>query len=537
VERIWRVQITPLFSFAQGCDIIVLTNRGLDGGRNIMKSKGIVLIMSLMLLLTSCTVEPDIQDTTVAPDRNYVDVEVTYSEPTAQYAFKINMDSTETEAAKYFFESSIDGEEREACIEVTESVLSKQVLENVAPEIYIFSQDRYDHKRISDHKLYSSLQEWKSVEYITDVLLVAYGERAHYGTALGYANYLAKSYHWDSIDSRFSEPSVSDIFDLNYLCFDEDFASSHDVAAAKGIACDFVNLYIGQHGEQEFRQLLSCHSEAMEELAAYYTENGVSYAPSTISYGYGGKKYDYLAYSDYGTFYIGKDWVDMNAEYNPLITDGFLHSNYAETKAFFETNLKQMKQYQDLFNLDNYNNDLDIVFSNPISASKYSFYQTVIHRIYLYSVDSLMHEYIHSLTTTNTSMAMWKDEGFARYFSYYYDSYGMAFLNQDYNNAPDTPELKYVHEYLDTINRPIDMAKDYSELENIAVYSRSITDPNANYLAGSSFVQYLVKQYGEKAVIHSIYGNGDPLPKTYAELVKEWNEFIETNYATYSKYE
>ena len=147
-----------------------------------------------------------------------------------------------------------------------------------------------------------------------------------------------------------------------------------------------------------------------------------------------------------------------------------------------------------------------------------------------------MHEYIHSLTTTNTSMAMWKVEGFARYFSYYYDYYGMSFLNQDYNNSPNTPELKYIHEYLTKINRPIDMAKDYRELENVAVHYFGFTNPNENYLTGSSFVQYLVKQYGEEAVINSIYGNGDPLPKIYAELVKEWNEFIDTNYKNYSEY-
>ena len=80
------------------------------------------------------------------------------------------------------------------------------------------------------------------------------------------------------------------------------------------------------------------------------------------------------------------------------------------------------------------------------------------------------------------------------------------------------------------------MAKDYTELENIVVHSRSFTDPNKSYVTGSSFVQYLVKQYGEEAVISSIYGNGDPLPKTYAELVKEWNAYIEANYKNYSKY-
>lgn len=500
-------------------------------------NKKLLVIIPLLLLLTACTEDPGKEDTIVPPERNFVSTEITYSEPTAQYAFRVNMDSTETEFAKYFFEPTIDDKEREECIEATEKVLSNQTLENTIPEIYIFSQDRYDYKLISAHKLFSSLQEWKSAEYIVDVLLVAYEETAHYGTALGYANYLAKSYNWNSYDGKFSIPSVSDIMDLNYLCFDEAFATSDDVAAAKGIACAFVDAYINQYGEQALQQLLSTPSKSINALAAYYTENGVSYTPSTVQYGYGGKKYDYLVYSDYGTFYIGKDWVDMNAEYNPLITDGFLHSNYAETKAFFEINLTQMKQYQDLFNLDDYNNDLDIVFSNPISASKYSFYQTVIHRIYLYNIDSLMHEYIHSLTTTNTSMAMWKVEGFARYFSYYYDYYGMPFLNQDYNNSPNTPELKYIHEYLAAINRPIDMAKDYCELENVAVYYFGFTDPNANYLTGSSFVQYLVKQYGEEAVIHSIYGNGDPLPKTYTELVREWIEFIEGEYKGYSKYD
>ena len=497
-----------------------------------MSKKMFFVIISLMLLLTSCAVNPDTQDSI-----HYISTEITYSEPTAQYAFKLNMDSTETELAKFFFEPTIEYEERVACIEATEKVLSKQDLENAIPEIYIFSPDKYDYKLISNHKLYSSIQDWKSVEYITDVLLTAYGETAHYGTAFGYANYLAKSYNWSSYGGKFSKPSVADIMDLNYLCFDEGFATSGDVAAAKEIACAFVDAYINQHGEQALQQLLSTPSKSINALAAYYEDNGVSYTPSAVQYGYGGKKYDYLVYSDYGTFYIGTDWVDMCAEQNPLITDGFLHANYAETKAFFETNLKQMKQYQDLFALDNYNNELDIIFTKPQSASKYSFYQTVIHRIYLYNVDSLMHEYIHSLTTTNTSiMPSWKVEGFARYFSYYYDFYGIPFLNQDYNNTPNTPTTKYIHEYLAAINRPIDMAKDYCELENIAVYYFSFANPNANYVAGSSFVQYLVNQYGEEAVINSIYGNGDSLPKTYAELVKEWNEYIESKYAGYSKY-
>jgi len=501
-----------------------------------MKIKLMVLMISCMMLLTSCAVQPDTPATTVPPERSYVSADVTYSEPFAQFAFRINMDSVETESAKYFFESNIDASEREACIEATEKILSSQSPERLIPEIYIFSPDRYECKLISNHKLYCAVQAWDSVEYAADVLLTAYGETAHYGAAFGYANYLAKSLRWSSYEESFSCPSVIDIMDLNYLCFDKAFAASDDIAAAKGIACDFVEFFIRQHGEQTFQQLLSSHAKTTDALAAYYKENGVSYTPSAVQYGYGGKKYDYLVYSDYGTFYIANDWADLNAGYNPLISDGFLHSHYTDTKTFFETNLKQMKQYQDLFPLDGYNHDLDIVFTNPIDASKTSFYQSVNHRIYLYNVDSLMHEYIHSLTMPSASMANWQVEGFARYFSYYFDFYGMAFLNQDYNNTPNTPTAKYVHEYLAAIDRPIDMAKDYRELENAAVHYFGFTNPNENYLAGSSFVQYLVNQYGEDAVINSIYGNGDSLPKKYGELVQEWKEYIESEYTEYSKY-
>lgn len=80
------------------------------------------------------------------------------------------------------------------------------------------------------------------------------------------------------------------------------------------------------------------------------------------------------------------------------------------------------------------------------------------------------------------------------------------------------------------------MAVDFEKLENIAVYSRGYTSPNDSYVAGSSFVQYLVKAFGEQAVIDSIYGSGTPLPQSMSELVQLWQEYLQTNYSTYSLY-
>lgn len=494
-----------------------------------MKKKIFAIILLLSLCLTSCIIDPSAK-------RDYVSAKVLYSEPVDQYTFSIMMNSTETEFAKYFFEASIDNEERELCISATEKVLSSQESTDTIPEIYVFSQERYNSKYIRDHSLYCTIQNWNSAEYITDILLTAYGKSAHYGTVVGYSGYLANNFGWGNQEGKFSIPSSQEILDLNYLCFDNNFSSSNDVNIAKEVACDFVDTHIKNYGEKSVQKLLSSYSDALNALSSYYVDNGLTYAPSSVRYSYGGESFDYIVYSDCGTFYISNNWVDTNADYNPLISDGFLHSSYRDTKAFFETNIKQMKQYQDLFELSGYNNDLDIVFTKPLSASKYSFYQRGNHRIYVYNVDSLMHEYIHSLTSPTVSMENWQIEGFARYFSYYYDFYGIAFLNQDYNHTPNVEATKYVHEYLDIVNRPIDMAKDYAELENIAVYSRSYSDPNDSYVAGSSFVQYLVKLYGEKVVIDHIYGNRTSLPKNYDDLIKEWNDFIDTNYQGYSKY-
>lgn len=495
----------------------------------VMKHKFSIWCILLTILLVSCA------SASAARERSYGSADVTYSEPIANLGFRLNMDTAETEFAKYFFEPAVSAAERELCIESTDLLLSACSPEAAFPEIYIFSQERYACKYITDHRLYSSVQNWKSTEYAADVLLAAYGASTHYGAAYGYASYLTAC--TDQPASKFSQPTVDAIYDLNFLCFQEAFTSAEDIAAAKEIACDFAVSYIEQHNEQAFRQLLTSHFASGDALAAYYRENGVCYAPSPVQYGYGGKAYDYIVFSNYGTFYVEKDWADIHAACNPLVSDGFLHTNYADIKAFFEINLKQMKQYRELFKLNSDDYALDIVFSKPLNISKSSFYQSANHRIYLYNVDSFTHEYIHSLSQPSAKMPNWKAEGFARYFSYYYDLYGTAFLNYDYNNTPDIPQTKYIHEYLAAVGRPIDMAIDYREIENLAVYYFDFYDPNANYLAGSSFIQYLVKQYGEAAVVDFVCGDAVPLPKSYHELIKNWRTFIEETYSNYSKYQ
>ncbi len=194
-----------------------------------------------------------------------------------------------------------------------------------------------------------------------------------------------------------------------------------------------------------------------------------------------------------------------------------------------------MGKYQALFGFEAYKNDLRVYFSNNKRLSQYSFYQKQTHSIYLMNVDSLMHEYIHSITMENYSFdAEWSIEGLAIYFSYKYDYYGMAMLNF-YINMPSTSEqLLYVREYKEKIGRDINMEVDFTEIENLIVYSASLFDPN--YGAGCSFVAYLISQFGEKGTIDMIFSERGIEHSLYRELINSWVSYLKTNYSGYSKY-
>lgn len=481
------------------------------------------------------------EESTAAPC-SYTPQTLQYREADAQFALSREVLVTETAFARYHFDLLIDEAQRQRCMDATDQILAALVEQADKPDIYIFPRKIFSGVNIMGHTLYTAVADWNSVDYVTNVLLAASGEGSHYGLAFGAACLLCQQLGWES--SALSSPAVldaSDVLDLNLLCFDARFASESDIAAAQSLAREFAVAFSAAHGQEALQNLLFSSTTASgmvqlsQTLSDWYAEQGIVYSPTTLRFGYGGISYDYMVQSECAAFYIGTDWVDANRAVNPLVSEHFLHENYAQTKAFFECTVQQMGDYQALFALDSNTPSLTVLFPN--ASGQTSFYRTNTHTIHLFNVDSLMHETIHALTQPQTSQPLWQVEGFARFFSYYYDAYGLAFLNADYNAATFSAETQYLFEYKATLDRPIDIMTDFRALENVAVYSRGYTNPNASYVAGSSFVQYLVDLYGEDAVIQSIYGDGRELPASYNELVAGWNQRInESCEGYYSRY-
>ncbi len=515
--------------------------------------KGALLfaVVSMLAVFTACgsNENPDQKETQAAYE--YETDIIRYGEAAGAFTFRKDVERTQTDCAVYYFEASISEQERQECIAATDRALS--CIDGTLPEVEIavFTSETLDGTAVSDNRLYTAVQPWDSAEYLAGVLLAAYSEWGNYGLAYGYANHLRGEAGLDYREADgFWPMSSPEPYDLNLLCFDERFVSPEDAEAARNDACYFVNEYLSAHSEEEFLKLLSDSGtaegvgRANEELGAFYAENGADCSLTEIRYRYGGVTYDYAAACEYARFYLEKDWQEMHWEASEKISENFLHEDYAEVKAFYECNARQMGQYQEFFDFAGYNNDLPITLTNdfdmPLTMS--GIYYPDSHSIYVRSVLPLMHEYIHSVMFGNFNWeSLWKREGSARYFSYKYDDYFYQFYDDlvKYYEDDAEPAREVFSAIGSFFGRTPDIKTDFRVFDDMSAYIYGwCADPDMSYEAASSFVGYLVDQYGEKAVIEYICSEDEynaQWGKSYEELVQDWNEYIEENYSWYER--
>ncbi len=496
----------------------------------------VLLALTALFLTTACEEAVQIE---------YSSERKLYSEGYGGFSFYADMLYTASERAVYYFDEAISLEERVACMKATEEILAMAGATNL-PEICIYSPEQLADTFIDGVALYTCVQEWESPDYAARLLMAAYGKYINYGAAYGYADYICRQLGYE-LTSNNTYDSVlhgaEAVYDLTLPCFDAAIAGKDGREKAKAAAIGFISDCIETYGEAETQRLICCSGdEALLEqfnnaLALYYADCGIEHQLTDILYAYGGSTYSYIALTNEAIFLVEKTWQDINAENNPAIYKDFMRSNYADIRKFIETNSQQMRDYQTLFDVFP-DEPVSVIFSNASHGSAYSFYQASANTIYLKNVDSLMHEYIHSLSVDLARSEDWAIEGFARYFSYKYDYYGIAFLNADYNSPGNSRNTLYVREYLERIGRPIDMAIDFAEIEAIAIYSRGAYQPNGSYAAGSSFVGYLVASYGEQAVIDYVLQRVEEShieELTLVEHIAAWRQQIEEEYSDYSK--
>ena len=486
------------------------------------------------------------EESTAAIERTYEKESVLYSEPMG-LSFQKDLEKTRTDYAAYYFEATVSEEERNACIESTDRMLS--CIDATLPvfEVVVLEPKESYGVAVTANRLFLPVQQWDSVDYLAKVLLSGYGEWGNYGLAYGYADYIYRKAGLEgegiSVEEgdgdSFLPMSAPELYDLNLLCFEERFGSAEDVEAAKNNARLFVREYLSSHSEEEFLELLASSGTledaagAGEALEGFYAENRVECSLSSIRYQYGGLTLDYAAACKYACFHVARDWQDRCWELLPMVSENYLHEDYGEVRGFFEHSESQMGQYQELFGFDSYDNSFVVRIENSNDRAHEGMYFGGMHMAWVSSVRVLAHEYIHSLMFGHCRdwQTEWKVEGVAQYFDCKYNVYEHSSINEYINNEyiHNEGREEWIREYIGIIGRPIDAQTDFQDYQDYYVYYHGIKNPNFND-SGSSFVGYLVEQYGEQAVIAYVLSDNEynaVWDKSYDELVQDWNQYIE----------
>ena len=564
--------------------------------KNNKKNERTIKIMAVIftvLLLSACQKQVDIKldistentmQEFVWENQDYSGLEYNsslyiYPDEYKLHSITTNMETATVGNRTYGFEKAIPKEERKACIEATEIILARVGYDD-ALNIYVYTDELgggsyyidQSKKNESGNSFITYISDWKGADYVTGVLLSVYGKYGNYGVAYGYANYLCDSLLnvWENItddtddnrknivsdtqsnEANYGQPVFDaqyNCYDLNLLCFDDDFVTADEIVEAKAVSSAFVRDYIKNNGEDALKELLKksgdvqlCH-EFNTELGKWYNENGLvlSKPLSEVLYSYGGYSYQYVVYNEYAVFYIDRKWKDTIYYMNPLVTENFLHEDYARTKEFYEINTEQMRQYRELFDIEDCVMDVPVVLSNKkISIAIKNKESEFAHgRIYLRDISSLTHEYIHAICTPTALGDFWAVEGWARPFDMRYNYYGYDYLNIYWNGIEeDSKDFGYIIEFISKKGSPIDMRTDYKDVDSLGIYYNSYYSPDYNYESGASFIYYLSDTYGEKKVIDYVCKNHDlttVTDKTYSELVEDWKNYMENKYSEYSK--
>ena len=455
----------------------------------------------------------------------------------APYGLKKTLEVCEYEGTTYAFEPQIPYEDRAECIGVTNAVLDRVGLGKEF-RINLYTAETYGAFFTESGSVYTHVQDWKSPEYIVALLYGLLGDYCHYGTLYGYANYLCGELLGTAVPEDIPQfEGGPDFLDLNLLCFRPEFISGDEAEQAKLLANTFVRLYIETCGEQEFLRLAKASgtvegtAEFQAALSDFYKAQGIDYTPTGILYRPGGMGYDFIVKCPYAVMYVERDWVDKNKDLCPYTYDNFLHENYGDVKQYFTVSIGEFGQFRELFGLYPYNDDLNIYFTNHPNVD--SQYLANTHSILIQNTASLGHEYIHSTTHAHNIMEYWAMEGFARYFSYYYNYYGNAMSTVDLNAL----DWKYILEYKAKLGRDIDMNTDFAEVYHLMTWCNSYDDPNDGngYVAGASFIDYLISQLGEKKTLEIIGVTHDFGAYTYENLVSDWQNFLAANYSEYTQ--
>ena len=451
----------------------------------------------------------------------------------------------------YCFDTNIQEADCTERIRFTEELLIKAGITR-AFRICFYNVVKMKHTYVENGSLYCRRGHMSDIDYLTAVLLAAYGEFVNYGMAYGYAGLLLG----EEIPEA-SYPEDWDYFDLNLLCFSPDFCDEEELNNNKAIALDFATAYVAQQGHEAYQDLLEKSGQletaetARTALAEHYISHGVEPELSPLLYALGGTTYSHILRCEYATFYTERDWEEAHRYYtkdyktedeNDLLYDVLnCTTSYKASRNVFENFRMEMRQLQVLFDLYPYKNSVPVFLVNNVKMEEGGYYEPAKHQIYVGAIYIFEHEYIHSLTYSHLEnrRIRWIVEGLTQYYTERFSCYYLAAAKYEMDNRYlPGGSLNNKERFLDSLGRPFDPLLDIADVNSLDVYAYDATVFKSPYFAGSAFIDYLIKCFGERAVLDYFLVHHDLsrlTDKSMDDLMLEWEKYLEERFKDYEK--
>ncbi|MGN1001719.1 MAG: M56 family metallopeptidase [Oscillospiraceae bacterium] len=450
------------------------------------------------------------------------------------------------EYAAYHFDPAVSQESRNQCVAWTEAILTRMGADSV-PDVYILSD--YDSVWIRDGTLISGSAEFNTIDYAAQVIELALGGWANYGTVYGYANYLSRAAGWEySVTGTAEGFAACPARDLNLLCFRAPFVSDEELDENKRIAAAFAEDCITAKGEGAYIELLRLSGDTgtvdafNEVLSAWYREQGVDYAPSPVLYSFGGQFYDYRVKSSHANWLMARDWVDVYAEGTvtaaPFMDKSFLHGDYGEIKLFFELNDDQLTRIQETLALAYYDNEITVNFTpfsyNGVRDNYIDLGQKSIDAAFTaFVMDDITLIYLmenHGFSELDSFNVL--EYGLTRYVLVGNDAYGGIARSIRYNQRCFLGEAYqgFAEFYFSRTEQELDYDRDYRQFCDAYAYYFGGT---SNYSGPVSYFCWLVDQYGFETVRDAVTGRvseKEAFGRGEDELKAEWMESLRESF-------
>ncbi len=399
---------------------------------------------------------------------------------------------------------------------------------------------------LKDRTLYVGYERFGTRQYVTDICQFALGNEVSYGVLYGLGNYIA-----DSLEHEAEEelPELSEAFalltgenriylDLEYPCFIEPYASADIIKAVKAVSVAYVEYLVGYSDEgAEIIDYANLDAFLAEFAREPYDKSDLD----GISFFTGGAENSLIWETEDAVFYLSRDFIDAvevicgSPTYAPYSFIG----NYGQLRQITVDYQLQAKRMQEILSpyLEQKPLPTQVFIRKRESLMGYAGkYYSSSRTIELQTACPWMHEYTHYLTYIIAGKSEpWCHEVIAAYFTYI---------------VAENEQLNYIHHFEDVVNDKLEVAVASEEklsnnlghefswyntndvMHYVDAISLEYIDCNnirdLRYESGASFMNYLVKKYGEKDALESVlYNDVKVLRETsWSKVFSDWNSYL-----------